>query len=222
VDELHQRLIALGLEAASDLGFALAGGYAVQAHRIVTRISDDVDLFTTMEHQEEFATAVERVVSAYRQAGLTVEVSGEGDYASLVVTDPSGDPERVTKVELAIDFRVNPPVSMSVGPVLHRDDMAAGKVGALFGRAAARDYIDVAALVLGGHYTREELLRLAEERDSGFDRAVFAQMLAGIARYKDIDFLRYGIDQRFLEAVRHEVEAWQRELSAEPADEPGR
>ncbi|MDQ0605143.1 hypothetical protein QF037_009488 [Streptomyces canus] len=46
MDELHRRLIRIGLDAlADDFGYALAGGYAVQAHQIVNRVSDDVDLF---------------------------------------------------------------------------------------------------------------------------------------------------------------------------------
>jgi hypothetical protein len=52
VDDLHLRLIRLGLEALSDdFGFALAGGYAVQAHHIVQRLSDDVDLFAPIERR---------------------------------------------------------------------------------------------------------------------------------------------------------------------------
>lgn len=46
MDDLHRQLIRIGLDAlAKDYGYALAGGYAVQAHHIVKRISDDVDLF---------------------------------------------------------------------------------------------------------------------------------------------------------------------------------
>jgi hypothetical protein len=44
MDEQHRRLIKIGLDAlAEDFGYALAGGYAVLAHRIVDRLSDDVD-----------------------------------------------------------------------------------------------------------------------------------------------------------------------------------
>ncbi|MEE4594216.1 hypothetical protein V2J94_20395 [Streptomyces sp. DSM 41524] len=50
MDELHRRLIRIGLDAlADDYGYALAGGYAVQAHHIVNRVSDDVDLFAPFE-----------------------------------------------------------------------------------------------------------------------------------------------------------------------------
>jgi hypothetical protein len=43
-------MIKIGLDAlAEDYGYALAGGYAVQAHRIVDRLSDDVGLFAPID-----------------------------------------------------------------------------------------------------------------------------------------------------------------------------
>jgi hypothetical protein len=216
MSELHQRLIAIGLRAAADHGFALAGGYAVQAHHVVERLSDDVDLFTSWDRRSEVATATEEVMAAYRQEGFEVTVAEQSEtfVRLLVSAPPESDPEQATKVELVADIRMNPPVRMNVGPVLHRDDVAAGKMSALFSRAAARDYIDVAALIAGGHYTREALLELATERDGGFDPDVFAQMLAGIHRYKDADFLRYGIDPLFLREVREQTTSWHRELTS--------
>lgn len=64
MDELHLRLIRLGLEAlGDDFGFALASGYAVQAHHIVQRLSDDVDLFAPIERRGEMPAATERIVA---------------------------------------------------------------------------------------------------------------------------------------------------------------
>jgi hypothetical protein len=39
MDPFHQRLARVALEAAAGYGFCLAGGYAVQAHGFVERIS---------------------------------------------------------------------------------------------------------------------------------------------------------------------------------------
>jgi hypothetical protein len=49
VDPVHRRLAKIGLAAAGRYGFALAGGYAVQAHGILQRPSEDVDLFTAWD-----------------------------------------------------------------------------------------------------------------------------------------------------------------------------
>jgi len=85
VDELHRRLIRIGLGAlADDFGYALAGGYAVQAHQIVNRVSDDVDLFASIDRATaEMPAATERVIAAYEAAGFTVEPAHENQPDGL-------------------------------------------------------------------------------------------------------------------------------------------
>ena len=46
MDELQDRLVRVGLATLTEHGFALAGGYALQAHGLIDRLSEDVDLFT--------------------------------------------------------------------------------------------------------------------------------------------------------------------------------
>lgn len=66
MDQGHLRLAEIGLRVAGRYGFALAGGYAVQAHGILERPSEDVDLFTAWERRGDFAAAVEAVIGGYR------------------------------------------------------------------------------------------------------------------------------------------------------------
>lgn len=54
MDPFHQRLARVALDAAARYGFCLAGGYAVQAHGFVDRVSKDVDLFTTVRQRRTF------------------------------------------------------------------------------------------------------------------------------------------------------------------------
>ena len=54
-----------------------------------------------------------------------------------------------------------------------------------FGRAEARDFADVYDLAL--RYGRERLLGLAAADDAGFDRRIFASMIATIGRLNDED-----------------------------------
>jgi hypothetical protein len=65
VDELQDRLARIGLGSLGEYGFALAGGYALQAHGLVQRVSEDVDLFTDRWDVQDFAHAVEVVRRAY-------------------------------------------------------------------------------------------------------------------------------------------------------------
>jgi hypothetical protein len=219
VDELHRRLIRIGLDAlAEDYGYALAGGYAVQAHHIVNRISDDVDLFTPIERSGEMTAATRTVTAAYEAAGYVVELGQQAPtYTRLNVTDPATGSH--SKVELVAEFLHHAPVASELGPVLHRDDVAAGKTGALFSRAEVRDAIDVHGLLRAG-YTREQLMELAAQNDAGFDRRMFADSLGRVQRYTDKQFAAYGINADHAETIRRGFQEWQRELIQPPAPPP--
>ena len=67
MDELQDRLARIGLGSLGEYGFALAGGYALQAHGLVQRVSEDVDLFTDRWDVQDFAHAVEAVRRAWRR-----------------------------------------------------------------------------------------------------------------------------------------------------------
>jgi hypothetical protein len=55
MDPFHERLARVALDAAGSYGFALAGGYAVQAHGFLNRMSADVDLFAEASSEFDFA-----------------------------------------------------------------------------------------------------------------------------------------------------------------------
>ena len=105
-----------------------------------------------------------------------------------------------------------PPVRLEIGPVLHVDDAIANKVATLFGRAEARDYIDVDAVLRSGRYGREDLLRLAAEADPGFDRVQFATALAAIDRFPDGEFTVYGLSRQQVIRLREGFRSWASEL----------
>jgi hypothetical protein len=211
VEELHHRLIKIGLDAlAADFGYALAGGYAIQAHHIVQRLSDDVDLFAPIDRRSEMPAATDRIVEAYERAGFRVERGHCSDtYVRLQVTDLGTG--ATSKVELVAEFLQHEPVPSELGPVLHRDDVAAGKMEALFTRAEARDFIDVDALLRMG-YTREQLIRLAAQRDAGFELAVLADMFGSVGRFNDRQFTAYGVDAERVRAIRAQFADWREEL----------
>jgi Nucleotidyl transferase AbiEii toxin, Type IV TA system len=144
MDALHELAARVGLAATGRFGFALAGGYAVQAHGFLERPSEDVDLFTVADAEDRFDEAVSTAIEAYRAAGLTVEILRHNPaFARLRLTDGQGGQVRV---EMGIDWRAHPPVTLEIGAVLHQDDAVANKLAALYGRAADRDYVDVDAV----------------------------------------------------------------------------
>lgn len=210
MDPFHERLAHIALDAAGPLGFALAGGYAVQVHGFLNRRSSDVDLFAEASAEFDFPEAVDIVIAAYTREGFQVETElRDASFARLDVRSAS----EAAKVELGLDWRRNDPIQLAVGPVLHADDAVANKVCALFGRAEVRDYIDVDAIVTSGRYTEDELLNLAADHDPGFDRSRFAEALTAINRLPDSLFQPYGMDPEGTSALRERMRAWARRLS---------
>jgi hypothetical protein len=210
----HRRLAEIGLRAGGRYGFALAGGHAVAAHGILQRPSEDVDLFADWQQRADFPAAVDEVIAAYAAAGYSVEVDHRTEtFARLYLTD-SATPTEQHRVELVANWRLLPPVQMDIGPVLHPDDVMAGKVDALYNRAAARDFLDIDAAITAGRYTLERLCQLAEAVDAGFDRSMFEQMLRYVQRFDDEDFAEYGISSDQVAALRVRVDGWRDQLMA--------
>lgn len=207
MDPFHERIATLALRAAEPYGFCLAGGYAVQAHGLVQRRSEDVDLFTTMAAQAGFGSAVEAVREALVREGLAAEVTRRADtFARLVVTDPATGAG--ANIDLGVDWRAHPPARLAIGPVLHADDAVGNKLCALFSRAAVRDYVDVHGILLSGRYDSETLLRLAAEHDPGFDRAMFADALRAVDRVPDVAFAVYDLSPADAAALREALKRW--------------
>jgi hypothetical protein len=209
MDAFHERLARAALAVAERYGFALAGGYAVQAAGLLMRPTEDIDLFTAWERRDEFAAAVSAVLDAYLAEGLSVESERHHDtFVRLTVSDG----ERTAKVELAVDSRVNEPIQMTVGPVLHPDDAVANKMNALYDRAFARDFIDIDAAIQSGRYDRETLLRLAERAELAFDRRVFAEALGQAQILDPDDFAEYSVAGQHLDDLRDRFAAWRQDL----------
>jgi hypothetical protein len=210
---IHRRLARIGLQVGGPYGFALAGGHAIAAHGILQRPSEDVDLFADWQRRADFPTAVDAVIAAYRAEGLVVRVDLRLDtFARLYVSEP-GSPDDQHRVELVANWRAQPPVQMGIGPVLHPDDVMAGKMDALYNRAAARDFLDVDAAITSGRYTLDQLCDLAHQADAGFDRRLFAAMLARIDRLDDEDFTEYDVGAEYIAALRSRVNGWCADLA---------
>jgi hypothetical protein len=181
MDPLHELVTRIGLTATERFGFALAGGYAVQAHGFLCRRSEDVDLFTAAGG--DFEAAVGAAEAAYRGAGLKAEITLQNPgFARLLVTNAEG---RSVKVEMGVDWRAHPPVRLEIGPVLHPDDAVGNKVAALYSRAEVRDFVDVFAVLRSGRYGTDHLMALAAAADPGFDMEMFAATLSALARIPD-------------------------------------
>ncbi|HZM77865.1 MAG TPA: nucleotidyl transferase AbiEii/AbiGii toxin family protein [Candidatus Limnocylindrales bacterium] len=208
MDAFQERLARIALDAIGDRGFVLGGGHAIQLHGMAARPSEDIDLFSADRGGPAKVEA--DVVAAFRRHQFSVTVTRRtSDLVQMMVGGPDGE---TCKVDLGIFWRSRDPVVLDVGPVLHPDDAAAGKMDALFNRWAPRDFLDVYAIHLSDRYDQRQLEALLVEHNPGFDPAMFAESLGFLARIPDREFEAYGADKEHIAAMRAHFALWQREL----------
>lgn len=183
-------------------GFYLAGGAALIAQNAVQRTTKDLDAFSATANIRQAAAALEK--EAARRGWRTERYRDEETFVRLII----GNDSEEVMVELCRDNEPLRPLHTTfIGPVLDLEDSAGNKMLALFGRAAPRDFSDV--YELSRRYNREQLLCFAAERDLGFDRDVFRQMLRFLHR---IDDSAIPIDDQEVLSLRVYFANWEHEL----------
>jgi hypothetical protein len=219
VTDLHRQVAAVALAAARKWGFALGGGNALLAHGVISRPTQDVDLFTDQEHGvQAAASVVEAALRAARfeperqdeAAGLTDIFPGMGEgLAEWIVTAPGGEQ---MLLQMAYFDRGREPVVMDIGPVLDLEDVVGGKVCALASRNEPRDYADVAAALQ--HYSPAELIAFARRLDPGLTGQDFADAGLRLDQMDDRVFAVTGFRHHEVIALRERLAAWPRHSKA--------
>ena len=126
LDGDHKALVDAALPVCARYGLAVAGGYAVKAHGLVQRPSEDIDFATGT------AAPMEEIAAAYRTVGFEVRaLDVEGRKGHLLVTLPAGGTYRVDVLKEPLN---HPVVWMEFGPVIALADTVALKMGALHDR----------------------------------------------------------------------------------------
>lgn len=205
--EFQRQVAALLLVAVGDAGFALAGSGAIREHGLTDRPTEDVDLFAdSTTTTEQFQAALARGEQALRDAGYQVlRLRSFPMFARLSVVGPDGTG---MDVDFAVNWRVDPPATMRLGPVLSERDAVAGKLSAVYSRGEVRDFLDLDAIRSSGRYTDADLLTIANQDDAGFDETMFAQQLSRVADVPPSDAAEYGVGADALDAVKTRLMAW--------------
>lgn len=198
----------VALRAIGPSGFALAGAGALIAHGVVTRPTEDLDLFSPTA--KGAAHVSDMLQDALRAAGYEVTVleAASQHGGEFVRLDVQGTGNRV-QVDVARDWRRHRPVQLAVGPVLHLDDAVASKVTAMIGRGLPRDYLDVFAAER--RFDRERLLLLAFQRDPGLRVLDVALAMRQLDRLPDEPFIDYALTYAQVEQVRRGFDSWPRD-----------
>ncbi|MFJ8078030.1 nucleotidyl transferase AbiEii/AbiGii toxin family protein [Streptomyces sp. NPDC096176] len=208
LSELHRRLLSDVLAIGTPYPLVITGGYAVQAHGLVDRISQDLDVAT--ENPAPMADIAEHLRQELTQRGWHVTMIGVDPLsARLLATDPDSGED--CEVDVLKENLWASPLTTEYGPVLALDDVIGTKVRALADRGAVRDLIDVHAA--SAHHAATELERLGERhgRDE-FRRQDLRERLAGADWYDDEEFASYGLTEEQITELRTWAQQWTSDL----------
>lgn len=193
-DEARREVARIMLEALKDTDFVLTGASALLEHGIIHRETRDVDLFTVGDEGQRIPDVLPRLREALAEHSATMTVGREmPGFVDGSIT--WGDQE--IGFDLGADWRGYPAVALDIGTVLDIRDSIGSKTAALYSRNEPRDYADVAAIVLDGRWSPEQIMTMGASNDPGFDRDQFARTLdPEFDRFpSSTRFRQYGIDE---------------------------
>jgi len=217
---LHRRLMQDVLEIGNSLPLVITGGYAVQAHQLVDRLSRDIDVATDSDiPMEDIAAAV---VAGLTARGWDMRIIGvDPRSARMMATDPATDEQ--CELDILREVFNEPPAVTPHGPVLALYDVIGTKVRALAGRGLPRDLIDIhAASQLCSNIELESLGR-RHAWDEQFSLRELKARLEGAEWYDDQAFAEYGLSAEQITDLRRWAQVWVndilRRISAETDEE---
>ena len=167
----HRKILRLFSSIEESRAFYFTGGMALSAYHLQHRLSQDIDIFCPVENL--IPIAARKLSELLVRDGIGVDVIRSfGSFWEAVLRQ--GEDE--IRVQLAYDtpFHLAEFAEHDGIKVHSLDDLAAGKLLALFARAEERDFIDVYLLVREKGYTIEQLIELARRKVPGVDEYYLA------------------------------------------------
>lgn len=204
----QKRVAGVLATAVAGDGFAMAGGSALNALGISTRVSEDIDAFSAT--CADVSIAASKAEAAFVEQGWEVRTDRTGPAFCRLIVSTGRRRRTEVVVELgqdAIEWGIQ---ETSVGPTLSVRELAANKMLAAFGRIKPRDLCDL--MVLAEHVAVADMMRDAETKDAGFAVEVLVEMVERTAARPDREWPP-GVDV-------HEVRRWTRDLIAEATGAP--
>lgn len=205
LDNFKSEVACLFFSLPASDGYLLAGGGALLATGISNRPTEDLDFFGNQTTRE--MSIVSRIfeLAVTREGWGVRPVRRSEDFVRLQIHGTDS---------LAIDFCRDTPALLPVnhtadGPTYAGPELAGRKMLALFGRAEARDFVDV--YVLAKRFGRATLFAHAQTLDAGFGVQPFCEAIQRLTLFDDLDL---PIDQTLVSELRQFFRSWAAELTA--------
>ena len=157
---------------------SLTGGGALAEFHLGHRLSNDIDLFT--QDKEAWQNIEIDIRAAAAEIGVDVEfrAAKKGNELHRAILKPLGEPE--VKIDIVHDAppHFGEPNVQPDGIIVDAlENIAVGKLLALYGRAYPRDFLDVYFLLNSGQEF-DYLLALGKEKDPGLFEEYLADKLS--------------------------------------------
>jgi hypothetical protein len=204
LNALHRRLLQDVLEIGNAFPFVITGGYAVQAHGLVDRLSRDIDVATNSS--VPMASVADHLVAGLTERGWRVRVIGVDPIsARFMVSDPGTGED--CEVDILKEGFNRPPEATPYGPVLALDDVIGTKFRALADRGYPRDLVDIhAASKIRSQGELESLGRRCAWDE--FSLEGLATRLSSVQWRADEEFSAYGLSPDEIADLRRWAQAW--------------
>lgn len=178
----HRKILRIFASIEESRAFYFTGAMALSAYYLQHRVSADIDIFCP---EENLIPIVARKLSeALNHGGISVQIIRSfGSFWEALLQEGTD----TIRIQLAYDTPFHlADFSEHDGVQVHSlDDLAAGKLLALFARAEERDFIDVYLLVTEKKYTMGRLIELARRKDPGVDDYYLALAFEQVDRLPD-------------------------------------
>ncbi|MBI3392802.1 MAG: nucleotidyl transferase AbiEii/AbiGii toxin family protein [Nitrospirae bacterium] len=168
---LQKKVLSVLSSIEESRAFHITGGTALGAFYLGHRLSEDIDIFTSDEPL--ISILAEKIKASLRTAGIQVaEIRNFRSFWEAVLTQNNES----IKIQIGYDspFTLSDFVEKQGLKIHSLQDIAAGKLLALYGRAEERDFIDIYLLARDGRLSLEEMIDLARKKDPGLDEYYLA------------------------------------------------
>ncbi|PRY02601.1 nucleotidyl transferase AbiEii/AbiGii toxin family protein [Allonocardiopsis opalescens] len=205
---LHRQLLDVAYRLQDAYGLCLAGGYAVRAHGLVERPSQDLDFVISTEVPIE--RTLEDLATAYRDSGYDVEIiEGSPLMARLLVIDPVS--REACEVDLLKEPLLHPPVGLDIGRVISLEDAVGLKMRAICNRSLPRDIIDLAAA--GEYFSFTELENLGRAHSAVGSLTDLAERLDFVNEMDPELLAAYGIGAERVREIQVFAARWSQDIN---------
>ena len=164
--------------------FFLTGGTALAQYYLQHRLSEDLDFFT-IDQKADFAVVNAQINRLINRLGYKIENQVfTASFLQFILIDRNAKP---LKVDLVKDIPVHFGLIKKEGNIFldSLENIAVGKLLALFGRSAPKDFVDLYFLLEKKKVDFENIFDMAKKKDTGLNEFYLALMLSHVSQIKD-------------------------------------